>query len=163
MHDLYEATVATGALRLESEGTVRFPHRWTPEGVTVQSAFTGAHLLHLAIAGCVLNDLYREAAAVGVGLHGVRVSAAGGFDTDTWTSTGLSYSVELRSDEGEIAHRLRRTGQVPVEEAGELPVARIGLRAGRRGPGTPCTVRRCARRPWPFLADVRASRQAPVD
>ena len=81
MDDRYEVTVAAGALRSVSEGTVRFPHRWTSEGVTVQGAFTGAHLLHLAVAGCVLNDLYREAIALGLDLHGVRVSAAGGFDT----------------------------------------------------------------------------------
>jgi hypothetical protein len=28
-------------------------HRWTPGGVTVEAGFTGGHLLHLAVAGCV--------------------------------------------------------------------------------------------------------------
>jgi len=51
-----------------------------PEGVTVEADFTGGHLLHLATAGCILNDLYREAAKLGIQLVGVRVSAAGGFD-----------------------------------------------------------------------------------
>jgi hypothetical protein len=36
MDDRYEVTVAASALRSVSEGTVRFPHRWTSEGVTVQ-------------------------------------------------------------------------------------------------------------------------------
>lgn len=27
----------------------------------VETQFTGAHLFHLAAAGCVLNDVYREA------------------------------------------------------------------------------------------------------
>ena len=34
--------------------------RWKP-------AFTGGHLLHLAAAGCVLNDLYREILGPGGG------------------------------------------------------------------------------------------------
>jgi uncharacterized OsmC-like protein len=124
MDDRYEVTVAAGALRSESEGIVRFPHRWSAEGVTVQGAFTGAHLLHVAIAGCVLNDLYREAAAVGVDLHGVRVSAWGGFDADTWTSTGITYSVEISSNasDDEIARLL-----ATVDEVAEIPRA---VRAG---------------------------------
>ena len=74
------------------------PHRWTDGGVAIEASFTGAHLLHLAAAGCVLNDLYREAATLGVELEGVRVRARGGFDTDTWSSTGITYDVELVSD-----------------------------------------------------------------
>jgi uncharacterized OsmC-like protein len=131
MDDRYTAGVATGALHSESEATVRFPHRWTSDGVTVHGAFTGAHLLHMAIAGCVLNDLYREAAASGVDLRGVRVSAEGGFDTDTWASTGITYSVEIDSDAStdELARLL-----ATVDEVAEIPRA---LRAGT-------TVRRTA-------------------
>ena len=72
-----------------------FPHSWTAEGVTVDAAFTGAHLLHLAAAGCVLNDVYREAGNRGIAVLGVRVTASGAFNTETWQSTGISYAVEL--------------------------------------------------------------------
>ncbi len=34
----------------------------------VLDEFTGGHLLHLAVAGCVYNDLFREAAARGITL-----------------------------------------------------------------------------------------------
>jgi uncharacterized OsmC-like protein len=124
MDDRNDVTVAAGALRSEAEGTVRFPHRWTSDGVTVQGAFTGAHLLHVAIAGCVLNDVYREAVSAGIELHGVRVTAAGGFDTDTWTSTGISYSVEVSSDapDDELARLL-----ATVDQVAEIPRA---VRAG---------------------------------
>jgi uncharacterized OsmC-like protein len=124
MDDRYEVTVAAGVLRSRSGDIVRFPHRWTAEDVTVQGAFTGAHLLHLAIAGCVLNDLYREATAVGVNLHGARVSAGGGFDADTWSSVGITYSVEISSDasDDEIARLL-----ATVDEIAEIPRA---VRAG---------------------------------
>ena len=76
---------------------VRFPHQWTPEGVTVEAAFTGAHLLPLAAAGCVLNDVYREADRRGLALEGVRVTATGGFDTGTWQSAGIVYDVQVDS------------------------------------------------------------------
>ena len=87
--------VGAGTLRSADPAAVSFPHRWTPAGVTVLGEFTGAHLLHLAAAGCVLNDLYREAGAVGIVLSGVRVTARGGFDQATWTSSGIEYAVEL--------------------------------------------------------------------
>lgn len=94
----FDVVVGAGTLRSPSSDAVRFPHRWTAEGVTVEAPFTGAHLLHLAAAGCVLNDVYREALALEVAVNGVRVIASGGFDTDTWQSTGITYSVEIDSD-----------------------------------------------------------------
>src|ERR1700709_937081 len=96
----FEVVVGAGTLRADdgnSAAVVAFPHAWTKEGVTVEADFTGAHLLHLAAAGCVLNDVYREAAGLGIDVDGVRVSAIGGFDTDTWESTGISYAVDVRS------------------------------------------------------------------
>ena len=54
-----------------------------------EANFTGGHLLHLAAAGCILNDLYVEATALGITLNGVCVSAGGRFDTATSQSTGI--------------------------------------------------------------------------
>ncbi len=39
-----------------------------PGGVTVEAGLAGGDLLHLAAAGCVLDDLYREAAALSIEL-----------------------------------------------------------------------------------------------
>lgn len=94
----FPVAVSAGVLRTEGGSSTTMPHRWTDGGVAIEASFTGAHLLHLAAAGCVLNDLYREAATLGVELEGVRVRARGGFDTDTWSSTGITYDVELVSD-----------------------------------------------------------------
>jgi hypothetical protein len=124
MGDAYEVAVAAGSFRSGDGRAVRFPHRWTSEGVTVEGDFTGAHLLHLAAAGCVLNDLYREAAGLGIALTGARVTAAGGFDTDTWKSTGIGYSVEL--DSPASREGLARLLEV-VDAVAEIPRA---LRAG---------------------------------
>ncbi len=71
-------------------------HRWTAGGVDLSTSFTGAHLLHAAVAACVLNDLFREAAGLGIQLDGVRVRADGGF-SDSWSSTGIQYTVEVDS------------------------------------------------------------------
>ena len=131
MGDRFEVAVGAGTLRSAAGGAVRFPHRWTPDGVTVEADFTGGHLLHLAAAGCVLNDVYREAAALGIELDGVRVSAAGGFDTDTWASTGISYAVEVSSGApaGEVARLLEvvdRVAEIPRAIRAGAPVQRAG-------------------------------------
>ena len=126
----FAVVVGAGSFRSDDGGAIRFPHRWTPEGVTVETDFTGAHLLHLAAAGCVLNDIYREASDLGIRIDGVRVSAGGGFDTRTWTSTGITYRVELSSPASgeELAVLLDL-----VDDVAEIPRA---IRAGttvRRG------------------------------
>jgi uncharacterized OsmC-like protein len=93
----FDVVVGAGTLEGSGPDVVRFPHPWTSTGVTVEAPFKGAHLLHLAAAGCVLNDIYREAARLEILIHGVRVSASGGFDTRTWKSTGIEYVVEVDS------------------------------------------------------------------
>ena len=128
----FEVAVGAGTMRSASASAVNFPHRWTPDGVTVEADFTGAHLLHLAAAGCVLNDIYREAAAMGIELMGVRVSAAGDFDTSTWRSTGISYRVEVSSAAaaGEIARLLAvvdEVAEIPRALRGGAIVERVGL------------------------------------
>lgn len=127
----FDVVVGAGSYRTADGHATQFAHRWTPEGVTVEAEFTGAHLLHLAAAGCVLNDVYREAAGLGVPLDGVRVTATGEFDTDAWTSTGISYAVALDSpaSSDEIARLL-----AVVDEVAEIPRAiRAGAAVRRAG------------------------------
>jgi len=124
MDNRFEVKVSAGTMMSPSAAVARFPHRWTPGGVTVETDFTGGHLLHLAAAGCVLNDVYREAATLGIELRGVRVTAAGGFDTVTWQSTGIDYSIEVSSDAP--ADRLAHLLEV-VDRVAEIPRA---IRAG---------------------------------
>jgi organic hydroperoxide reductase OsmC/OhrA len=57
--------------------------------------FNGGQLLHLAVAGCVSNDLFREAAKRGITLTRVVVTVDGGYGGDPATSTGIAYSVEV--------------------------------------------------------------------
>jgi len=122
--DQFAVVAGAGSLRSDAPGAVHFPHRWTPGGVTVEAEFTGAHLLHLAAAGCVLNDLFREAAALGVPLAGARVTASGDYDTSSWSSTGITYTVDLDSDAPPAAITALLTR---VDEVAEIPRA---IRAG---------------------------------
>jgi len=135
MSERFRVVVGAGTLLSDDPAAVRFPDRWTAGGVSVLSAFSGAHLLHLAAAGCVLNDLYREAAGLAVDLDGVRVTAQGGFDTHTWASTGIEYRVEL--DSGASATDLERLLAV-VDEVAEIPRAiRAGAPVRRRADREP--------------------------
>ena len=120
----YEVVVTAGNLRPAHAGVVVMPHRWTAEGVVIEAEFTGAHLYLLAAAGCVLNDVYREAEHLGITVDGVKVRAVGGFDGTTWASTGVEYEVRIGSDarEDELATLLHM-----VDEVAEIPKA---LRSG---------------------------------
>ena len=60
--------------------------------------FNGGQLLYLAIAGCVSNDLFREARADGIALERVRVVVDGDFQGDPPVSTDVTYDVEVAGD-----------------------------------------------------------------
>jgi len=125
----FEAVAAAGSFRDDKPDAVAFPHRWSAEGVSVRTDFTGAHLLHLAVAGCVLNDVYREAVGLGITIDGVRVTADGGFDTDEWTSTGIEYRVEIdtpasRADVEALIAQVDAVAEIPQ-------VLRVGMQIDR--------------------------------
>ena len=116
----FDVVVGAGTLRSTAADAVRFAHPWTADGVTVETEFSGAHLLHLATAGCVLNDLYREAERLDVRLDGARVTATGAFDTHSWRSTGIHYRVEV--DSPVAPARLERLLET-VDAVAEIPKA----------------------------------------
>jgi hypothetical protein len=125
-------TVVAGSYLDGDDDGVRLPHAWTPGGVGVRTDFTGAHLLHLAVAGCVLNDTYREAAALNLEIAGVRVSASGGFAPPTWQSTGIQFVLEVDSPaSARDVEQLR----LRVDQVAEIPKAlRLGCQVVRRAP-----------------------------
>ena len=130
MTDEAAVTVAAGSYLTADEESVRLGHAWTPGGVGMRTDFTGAHLLHLAVAGCVLNDTYREATVLNIEIVGVRVSASGGFDTRTWQSTGIQYVLEIDSP---ASSRDVEQLRLRVEQVAEIPKAlRLGCRVAER-------------------------------
>ncbi len=60
--------------------------------------FNGGQLLYLAIGGCISNDLFREAAAVGIRLTRVRVRVVGDFGGEPAVSEDVFYDVEVAAD-----------------------------------------------------------------
>jgi len=61
--------------------------------------FNGGELLHLAVAGCVSNDLFREARVIGLRLTRVAITAQGEFTgSPPPVSGGIAYSVEVWGD-----------------------------------------------------------------
>jgi putative redox protein len=80
--------------------------------------FNGGELLYLAIAGCVSNDLFREARAEDIALERVRIVVQGDFRGDPAVSTDVAYDVEVSGD----APRERLEQLVAnVDEIAEIP------------------------------------------
>lgn len=77
--------------------------------------FNGGQLLYLAVAGCVSNDLFREAPRFGVELDSVRVTVEGDFLGDPAVSGAISYDVEL-SGSGDLDALVRE-----VDRIAEIP------------------------------------------
>jgi uncharacterized OsmC-like protein len=80
--------------------------------------FNGGELLYLAIAGCVSNDLFREARARGIELERVRVAVRGDFGGDPAVSNDVQYDVEVAGTAAadELAALVRH-----VDEIAEIP------------------------------------------
>jgi len=76
--------------------------------------FNGGQLLNLAVAACISNDLYREAARLGVSLRRVRVVASSEYGGSPVVSSPIDYDVELEGDapEEQLAELLRQTDQI---------------------------------------------------
>jgi putative redox protein len=80
--------------------------------------FNGGQLLYLAVAGCVSNDLFREARADGIELTSVRVRVRGDFSGEPSVSETIEYEVELEGDAprerlDELVERVDRIAEIP--------------------------------------------------
>jgi uncharacterized OsmC-like protein len=92
--------------------------------------FNGGQLLYLAIAGCISNDLFREAQARGIELTSVRVVAEGDFTGNPQVSGPVGYAVEIEGDAspevlGALVHDVDAIAEVPNSLRAGTPV-RLG-------------------------------------
>ena len=80
--------------------------------------FNGGQLLYLAIAGCISNDLYREASLRGLQLDSVRVSVDGDFTGSPAVSTPITYTVDISGQAdtealNDLVHHVDRIAEIP--------------------------------------------------
>lgn len=59
---------------------------------------SGGHVLHLAVAICIYNDVLAEARERGVTVTALSVSADGLFGGDPAISRGITYSLDIEAD-----------------------------------------------------------------
>jgi putative redox protein len=80
--------------------------------------FNGGQLLYLAVAGCISNDLFRDAREAGIELSSVRVRVSGDFVGEPAVSDEIRYEVEVAGNAPE--DRLRALVD-QVDEIAEIP------------------------------------------
>jgi len=66
---------------------------------------------YLAVAGCVSNDLFREAPRFGVELDSVRVTVEGDFSGNPAVSDAITYDVEL-SGSGDLGALVKEVDRI---------------------------------------------------
>jgi uncharacterized OsmC-like protein len=87
--------------------------------------FNGGQLLYLAAAGCISNDLFREAPRFGVELDSVHVTVEGDFSGDPAVSGAIAYDVELSGSGGleALVREVDRIAEIPNSLRQGTPVS----------------------------------------
>jgi uncharacterized OsmC-like protein len=80
--------------------------------------FNGGQLLNLSVAACISNDLYREAARLGIALDRVRVTVDSDYRGDPAVSTPIGYEVDISGDApperlAELVSLVDRIAEIP--------------------------------------------------
>jgi putative redox protein len=101
--------------------------------------FNARQLLNLAVAGCISNDLFREAALSGVSLRRVRVTVLRDYVGNPAVSTPIEYEVELGGDASEdalrnLVERVDEIAEIPnsIRQGTEVRLASVLVSAARR-------------------------------
>ena len=133
MFEVETRTVAGRAAAVGSAGPYTLVVDRPTDGGGDGIGFNGGQLLYLAIAGCVSNDLYREAPGLGITLDHVRVAVRGNFEGDPPVSTPVEYEVEIAGDADdarlrELVEYVDRIAEIPNSLRGATPVKLAAVR-----------------------------------
>lgn len=93
-----EIRTAPSAVDGIEPGPVVFRHHLAERAQVTIDTLSGGHLLHLAVAGCLFNDILRTARQRGITVRELQVVADGGFTGDPLLSTGVHYAVTICAD-----------------------------------------------------------------
>ena len=80
--------------------------------------FNGGELLLLAIGGCYSNDIFREAAKLGITVKNVQIEVRADWGGDPVRAQNVAFSVVVEADAGEkeildLIHRTDRVAEIP--------------------------------------------------
>jgi putative redox protein len=99
--------------------------------------FNGGQLLNLAVAGCISNDLFREAAHAGIALRRIRVAARSDYAGEPAVSTPIEYDVEVEGDAPtealrDLVDRVDRIAEIPnsLRRGTEVRLASVQATSG---------------------------------
>ncbi|UNX56178.1 OsmC family protein [Georgenia sp. TF02-10] len=76
-------------------GSVTVEHHRTPRAEVTAEVLSGGHVLHLAVACCLFNDILALAAERGVEVTDLTVSADGGFRPAPPDPPVVSYDIQV--------------------------------------------------------------------
>ena len=90
--------------------------------------FNGGQLLYLAVAACISNDLYREAASLGIRLTAVALDVEGDFPARGAPSSPIGVSLHVEGDAPEaslasLVDEVDRIAEIPNSIRGTTPVS----------------------------------------
>src|SRR5262249_11473010 len=95
--------------------------------------FNGGQLLNLAVAACISNDMFREAAREGIALRRVRVTAASEYAGSPMVSSAIGYDIEVDGHATDdrlraLVERVDRIAESPHSLRGGTEVRLTGVR-----------------------------------
>jgi len=98
--------------------------------------FNGGQLLYLAVAGCISNDLFRDARTAGIELSRVRVKVSGDFVGEPEVSDEIRYEVEVADDAPEeelrkLIHSVDEIAEIPNSLRHGTRVRLVGAKVGQ--------------------------------
>jgi uncharacterized OsmC-like protein len=119
-------------------GKLVVEHHLTDRAEVRAEVLSGGHLLHLAVAGCLFNDILREAEARGIEVTDLQISAEGDFKGDPLASTGITYAIDLAGSASEaelreLAAECAEKGAIPRTLERGTDVRATAIRARARG------------------------------
>jgi putative redox protein len=95
--------------------------------------FNGGQLLNLAVAACISNDLFREAARDGIVLRRIRVNARSDYSGDPAVSGPIDYELQVDGDASterlaELVRAVDRIAEIPNSIRGGTEVRLVNAR-----------------------------------
>jgi organic hydroperoxide reductase OsmC/OhrA len=126
-------TVGEGPTALGSAGTYTLVADRPADAGGGGKGFNGGQLLYLAVAACISNDLYREAASRGITLREVAIDVDGDFPSRGAPSTPIEVSLSVSGDASvmdlaELVDEVDRVAEIPNSIRGTTPVTIVKRR-----------------------------------